>query len=110
MSVQHAQYVTIFSTGGKFQLVPNFTGLHALTLAARSYAFLMKVCGVSAQLGTWGASRDCISTRIAHGLGNLRIIPFLSIIEQAAASILMKVFPKHTHSLVSVGRVRGILM
>ena len=30
--------VTIFSTGGKFQPVSNFTELHALTLAARSYA------------------------------------------------------------------------
>ena len=30
--------VTIFSTGGKFQPVSNFTELHTLTLAARSYA------------------------------------------------------------------------
>ena len=29
--------VTIFSTGSKFQLVSNFTELHALTLAACSY-------------------------------------------------------------------------
>ena len=32
--------VTIFSTGGKFQPVSNFTQLHALPLAARSYALL----------------------------------------------------------------------
>ena len=32
--------VTIFSTGGKFQTVSNFTELHALILAARSYALL----------------------------------------------------------------------
>ena len=32
--------VTIFSTGGKFRLVSNFTWLHALTLAARSYVLL----------------------------------------------------------------------
>ena len=34
--------VTIFSTGGKFRLVSNFTDLHALTLAARSYALLLQ--------------------------------------------------------------------
>ena len=33
-------HVTIFSTGGKFQPVSNFTELHALTLAACSYALL----------------------------------------------------------------------
>ena len=33
-------HVTIFSTGGKFRLVSNFTELHTLTLAARSYALL----------------------------------------------------------------------
>ena len=33
--------VTIFSTGGKFGPVLNFTELHALTLAARSYALLL---------------------------------------------------------------------
>ena len=32
--------VTIFSTGGKFRLVSNFTELHSLTLAARSYVLL----------------------------------------------------------------------
>ena len=35
-SMQHVQYVFLFSTGGKFRLVPNFTELHALTQAARS--------------------------------------------------------------------------
>ena len=30
--------VTIYSTGGKFRLVSNFTQLHALTLAACSYS------------------------------------------------------------------------
>ena len=34
--------VTVFSTGGKFGPVLNFTELHALTLAARSYALLFK--------------------------------------------------------------------
>ena len=34
--------VTIFSTGSKFQLVSNFTELHALSLAAQSYALLQK--------------------------------------------------------------------
>ena len=34
--------VTIFSTGSKFQLVSNFTELHTLTLAARSYALLVE--------------------------------------------------------------------
>ena len=33
--------VTIFSTGDKVQLLSNFTELHALTLAARSYALLL---------------------------------------------------------------------
>ena len=33
--------VTIFSTGGKFQLVSNSTELHALTLAVRSYVLLV---------------------------------------------------------------------
>ena len=32
-----AQYVTIFSTGGKLRPVSNFTELHALTQAAHSY-------------------------------------------------------------------------
>ena len=32
--------VTIFSAGVKFQLVSNFTELHTLTRAARSYALL----------------------------------------------------------------------
>ena len=32
-----------FSTGGKFQLVSSFTELHALTLAARSYALLVEI-------------------------------------------------------------------
>ena len=35
--------VTIFSTGGKFQPVSNFTELHALTLAARFYALLVYI-------------------------------------------------------------------
>ena len=35
-----AGHVTIFSTGGKFRPVSNFTWLHALTLAARSYVLL----------------------------------------------------------------------
>ena len=35
--------VTIFSTGGKFRPVSNFTQLHALTLAARSYALLSQL-------------------------------------------------------------------
>ena len=32
-----------FSTGGKFQLVSSFTELHALTLAAHSYALLVEI-------------------------------------------------------------------
>ena len=42
MSTQHAQYVIlfIFSSGGKYRPVSNFTELHALTLAARCYAVL----------------------------------------------------------------------
>ena len=32
--------VIIFSTGGKFQLLSNFTELHNLTPATRSYEFL----------------------------------------------------------------------
>ena len=32
--------VTIFSTGGKFQQVSNFTELHTLILATRSYVLL----------------------------------------------------------------------
>ena len=35
--------VTIFSSGGKFRPVPNFTELHALTLAAHSYALLLEM-------------------------------------------------------------------
>ena len=34
-------YVYTAYAGGKFQLVSNFTELHALTLATRSYAFLL---------------------------------------------------------------------
>ena len=34
-------YCIIFSTGGKFRLVSNFTELHTLTLAACSYALLV---------------------------------------------------------------------
>ena len=33
--------VIIFSTGGKFRLVSNFSELHALSLAAHSYALLL---------------------------------------------------------------------
>ena len=41
MYTQHAHCVLlIFITGSKFQLVSNFTELHALTLAACSYALL----------------------------------------------------------------------
>ena len=36
-----AARVTIFSTGGKFHPVSNFTELHALTQAVRSYALLI---------------------------------------------------------------------
>ena len=36
---------TIFSTSGKFRLVSNFTELHALTPAARSYALLLRYMG-----------------------------------------------------------------
>ena len=39
--VQHAQYVTIFSTGSIFRPVLNFTKLHALTQATRSCALLL---------------------------------------------------------------------
>ena len=46
--------VTIFSTGGKFRPVSNFTELHALTLAARSYALLTemiaRVCGNNSKI------------------------------------------------------------
>ena len=38
--------VTIFSTGGKFRLVSNFTELHALTLATCFYAFLVNSIAV----------------------------------------------------------------
>ena len=34
-------HVTIFSTGGKFQLVCNFTVLYAIIQAGRSYALLL---------------------------------------------------------------------
>ena len=45
MSTQHAQYVLLILilAGSKFQLVSNFTELHALTQAARSYALLLQV-------------------------------------------------------------------
>ena len=36
-----SECVTIFSSGGKFRLVSNFTELHATTLATCSYALLM---------------------------------------------------------------------
>ena len=35
--------VTTFSSGGKFRLVPNFTELHAFTLAAHSYVLLLEM-------------------------------------------------------------------
>ena len=41
--MQHAHYVTIFSTGGKFRLVSTFTELHILTPAARSYTLVTDV-------------------------------------------------------------------
>ena len=44
MSTQHPQYVLLFSTGGKFRPVSKFYGeLHTLSLAVRSYAFLLHV-------------------------------------------------------------------
>ena len=109
MSSQHALYVLLFRV-----LAVNsdwFQILQSYMLLLYSHPFLCRSwwkC-VSAQLGTYSASRECISTHVAHSLGNFRIIPFLSIVEQAATSILMKVFPKHTHNLVSAGRVRGTL-
>ena len=42
VNAAYARCVTIFSTGGKSGLVSNFTQLHTLTLAARSYALLME--------------------------------------------------------------------
>ena len=41
MYVAYAVCVTIFSTGGEFQLVSNFKKLHALTIAARPYVLLL---------------------------------------------------------------------
>ena len=38
-----AVHVTIYSAGGKFQPVSNFTELHALTQAPRSYVLLMAI-------------------------------------------------------------------
>ena len=38
-----AVHDTIFSTGGKFQPVSNFTELHALTVATRSYVLLIHI-------------------------------------------------------------------
>ena len=48
--MQHVQYNVCFSTGGKFRPVSNFTELHALTLAAHSYALLPIYKTVSAHL------------------------------------------------------------
>ena len=48
MHTQHACAVraTLSSTGDKFRPVSNFTELHALTLAARSYTLLVPVIEV----------------------------------------------------------------
>ena len=43
MAYVYAACVTIFSTGGKFRPVLTFMELHALTLAARSYALLTQL-------------------------------------------------------------------
>ena len=45
MSTQHAQYVllVLILAGSKVRLVSNFTELHGLTQAARSYALLLQV-------------------------------------------------------------------
>ena len=37
------QHVIICSSGGKFQLVSNFTELHTLTQATRSYVLLLHI-------------------------------------------------------------------
>ena len=39
--MQHAECIIIFNTSGKFLPVSNFTELHTLNLAARSYALLV---------------------------------------------------------------------
>ena len=41
-----------FSTGSKFQSVSNFTELHALTLAAHSYAVLIFCCALNGKYST----------------------------------------------------------
>ena len=54
-------YVTIFSTGGKFRPVSNFTELHALTPAAHSYALLL--CGT----GCWQSHLPPVSNPSSEG-------------------------------------------
>ena len=54
MYTQHAHYVLlIFITGSKFQLVSNFTELHALTLATCSYALLLLEYSLIPALYVW---------------------------------------------------------
>ena len=47
-------HVTISSTGGKFRPVANFMELHALTLAAHSYALLMEYMKTAYKAGDAG--------------------------------------------------------
>ena len=55
--------VTIFSTGGKVRPGSNFTLLHALTLATRSYALLVKVIGSADVLGlTFYEQKESVSS------------------------------------------------
>ena len=65
--------VTIFSTGGKFRLVSNFTEFHTLTQATGSYAlfpplYRMHLLPLQKLVPSGQLAADCIPAR-SHRLG-----------------------------------------
>ena len=62
--------VTIFSTGGKFRPVSNFTELHALTQAARSYALLANLNIRRVFVEVYKACLNC-SSPLLNGFTNI---------------------------------------
>ena len=65
--------VTIFSTGGKFRPVSNFTELHALTQASHSYALLDKPSISPALLSTYLTTSNIMYCVLCVNIGTTSV-------------------------------------
>ena len=87
-----AQGVTIYSTSNKFCPVWNFAQLHALTLAARSYALLLHYIHNNVYLYTYNS---CLQWRcLGNGFISGALVPRLCL----DASVQDKTIPQRTDS------------